>query len=362
MNHNNIFLKSFRVLLLPFSIIYGGVVAVRNILYNRNKLKSTSFNFPLICVGNLAVGGTGKSPMVEYLVKLLKEEFEVATLSRGYKRKTKGYVLANEQTTALEIGDEPMQFHQKFPEVPVAVCEERVIAIPHLLQDKPTLQAIVLDDAFQHRQITAGYNILLTEYANRFTHDFFLPTGDLRDERKSYKRADIIIVTKCPEDLSEEKKKKLLYEIHAWPGQQVFFTCIDYGTPYHIFDKTKTWELSTREEVLLVCGIANPKPLKDYLHNKAKTYYQLNFSDHHIFNIDDLKNIKAKFESIDVPNKIILTTEKDAVRFVKFDKELENLPIYVLPITHKFLFKESKTFNLSVLDYIRNHYKNKASV
>ncbi len=359
MNHNNIFLKSFRILLLPFAIIYGWIVAVRNFLYDRGKLKSVTFNFPIICVGNLAVGGTGKSPMVEYLVRILKDEFEIATLSRGYKRKTKGYVLASSATTALEIGDEPMQFHLKFPDVAVAVGEERVVAVPHLLQDKPNLQAIILDDAFQHRQINAGYNILLTEYANRFTHDYFLPTGDLRDERKSYKRANILVVTKCPADLDEIRKKKLLYELHAWQGQQIFFTTINYGTPYHIFDTQKTWELTGREEVLLVCGIANPKPLKDYLHNKTHTYYQINFSDHHIFNIDDLNNIKKKFESIDVHNKIILTTEKDAVRFVKFDAELSKLPVYVLPITHQFLFNEGKAFNASVLNYIKNHYKQK---
>lgn len=357
MNYNNIFLKSFRVLLLPFAIVYGLVIRVRNILYDHQKLKSAKFNFPIICVGNLAVGGTGKSPMVEYLVKILKDEFEVATLSRGYKRRTKGYVLANDKTTALEIGDEPMQFHQKFPDISVAVGEERVVAVPQLLQDKPSLQTIILDDAFQHRQIEAGFNILLTEYANRFTHDFFLPTGDLRDERKSYKRAHVIIITKCPENLDEVKKKKLLYEIHAWPGQQVFFTSIDYGVPYHIFDKTKTWELTGREEVLLVCGIANPKPLKDYLHHKTNTYYQLNFSDHHIFNIDDLNNIKKKFEGIDVKNKIVLTTEKDAVRFVKFNDQLRDLPIYVLPITHKFLFKEAKQFNTLVINYVKNFYE-----
>lgn len=359
MNFNAFFLKSFRVLLLPFAIIYGLVVAIRNYLYDTNRLKSATFNFPIICVGNLAVGGTGKSPMVEYLVRLLKDEFEVATLSRGYKRKTKGYVLASSTTTALEIGDEPMQFHLKFPDVAVAVGEERIVAVPHLLQDTPTLQAIILDDAFQHRQINPGFNVLLTEYANRFTHDIFLPTGDLRDERKSYKRANVIIITKCPADLDEKQKKKLLYEIHAWPGQQVYFTTIDYGTPYHIFDKQKTWGFTGEEEVLLVCGIANPKPLKDYLHNKAHTYYQLNFSDHHIFNIDDLNNIKKKFDGIELENKIILTTEKDAVRFVKFDKELSELPVYVLPITHKFLFNEGEAFDTSVLSYIRNHYKNK---
>jgi len=359
MNFNAFFLKSFRVLLLPFALIYGFIVTIRNYLYDTNRIKSETFNFPIICVGNLAVGGTGKSPMVEYLVKLLKDEFEVATLSRGYKRKTKGYVLASNKTTALEIGDEPMQFHLKFPNVAVAVGEERVVAVPHLLQDIPNLQTIILDDAFQHRQINAGFNVLLTEYANRFTHDIFLPTGDLRDERKSYKRADIIVITKCPPDLDEVQKKKLLYEIHAWRGQQIYFTTINYGTPYHIFDTKKTWELTGKEEVLLVCGIANPKPLKDYIHNKTHTYYQINYSDHHIFNIDDLYNIKKKFETIEEPQKIILTTEKDAVRFVKFDTELSELPVYVLPITHQFLFNEGSAFDSAVISYIKNHYKNK---
>src|SRR3954466_15061305 len=206
MNSNTIFARSIRLLLLPFALLYGIVVAIRNWLFDKKILKSATFNFPLIGVGNLSVGGTGKSPMVEYLVELLQPHFKVATLSRGYKRKTKGYVLANERTTALEIGDEPMQFHVKFPGIAVAVGEERLDAVPQLLHDRPNLQAIVLDDAFQHRTIKAGLNILLTEYSNLFTYDVFLPTGDLRDARASYHRADIIIITKCPADLSIEKK------------------------------------------------------------------------------------------------------------------------------------------------------------
>lgn len=358
MNFNAFFLKSFRVLLLPFALLYGLIVAIRNYLYDSKRLQSVQFNFPIICVGNLAVGGTGKSPMVEYLVELLLPKYKVATLSRGYKRKTKGYILANQQTTALEIGDEPMQFHKKFPTAAVAVGEERIVAIPHLLQDVPETQVIVLDDAFQHREIEAGFNIVLTEYNNRFTLDFFLPTGDLRDQRSSYKRAHAIVVTKCPPNLTEKEKTALLYEIHAWPGQQVYFTTIEYGTPYHILDATKTWELTKREEVLLVCGIANPQPLKEYIHNNTSTYYQINFSDHHIFNIDDLKNIKEKFEKMEVPNKIIITTEKDAVRFVKFSTELQDLPLYVLPIKHKFLFNEGKRFNLAINNFVKNHQLN----
>ena len=187
MNFNTIFLKSFRVLLLPFAIIYGLIVSIRNWLYKKKYLKSVHFNIPIICVGNLSLGGTGKSPMVEHLLSITSEQFKMATLSRGYKRRTKGYALADQNTTALEIGDEPMQFHIKHPNVSVAVCERRIEAIPQLLQDIPNLQAIILDDAFQHREIVAGFNILLTDYNNLYCDDISFPTGDLRDERKSAK-------------------------------------------------------------------------------------------------------------------------------------------------------------------------------
>lgn len=354
MNFNTIFLKSFRVLLLPLAILYGLIIYIRNRLYNRNYLKSAEFNFPLICVGNLSVGGTGKSPMVEYLTKLLRKEYKLGTLSRGYKRKTKGYALANEFTTALEIGDEPMQFHQKFPDVAVASCEERIVGIPHMLQDVPDLQAIILDDAFQHRTVKAGFNILLTEYGNLYSNDFFLPTGDLRDEWASAKKAQVIVVTKCPYDLSAEAKQKIIRDLKPEAEQKVFFTTIEYGTPYHIINRSDDWLLTPRDEVLLVCGIANPKPLKEYLHEKTHTYYQQDYSDHHIFSIDDLNEIIEKFDRIHAKDKLILTTEKDAVRLVKFSEQLASLPMYVLPIQHFFLFDEGPQFNELVKDFIRN--------
>jgi tetraacyldisaccharide 4'-kinase len=360
MNFNTLFLKSFRVLLLPVAIIYGIVVFFRNWLYDKKYFKSASFNFPVICVGNLAVGGTGKSPMVEYLIELLRPEFKIGTLSRGYKRKTKDYVLANAQTTALDIGDEPMQFHSKFPDVAVASCEERIVGIPHMLQDVPGLQAIILDDAFQHRMVRAGLNILLTECSNLYSQDFFLPTGDLRDEWASAKRADIIIVTKCPYDLSAEAKQKIIRNLKPLATQKVFFTTIEYGTPYHIFNHGDEWMLTPRDEVLLVCGIANPRPLKEYLHEKAHTYYQQDYSDHHIFSIDDLNEIKGKFDEIEARDKLILTTEKDAVRLTKFTEQLASLPMYVLPIRHYFLFDEGRAFNELVTGFLRNFQLNQA--
>ena len=223
---SNLFLKSFRILLLPFSLLYWLAIAIRNWLYNKKIIRSTSFGLPIICVGNLAVGGTGKSPMVEYLVRLLKDQFKVATLSRGYKRRTKGYALADDESTALEIGDEPMQFHIKFPDISVAVGEERLEAIPQLLHDRPDTQAIILDDAFQHRAIKAGLNILLTDYSNLFTRDFYLPTGDLRDLKSEYKRAEVIVVTKCKPDLTIHEKEKIIKEIEPSKWANNFF-CSD---------------------------------------------------------------------------------------------------------------------------------------
>lgn len=352
--YSNIFLKSFRILLFPLAIIYWLIIFVRNKLYDNNILSSSSFGLPLICIGNLSVGGTGKSPMVEYMVKNLKDKFKVATLSRGYKRKTRGYALANENSDALEIGDEPMQFHLKFPDVPVAVGEERLEAIPQLLHDRPDVQCIILDDAFQHRAIKAGLNILLTDCNNLFTRDFFLPTGDLRDLKSSYKRADIIIVTKCDPGLTEEKRKEIAEEINPLPHQHLFFTANRYADPYRVLNRNVSMKLNQETEILLVTGIANPQPLKDLLHDNSKTYYMLHFPDHHIFSIDDWAEIKKRFEKTESKQKIIITTEKDAVRLVKFGKELDSVPLYVLPIEHYFLFNEADSFMTIVKEFVQN--------
>ncbi|MGZ8551300.1 MAG: tetraacyldisaccharide 4'-kinase [Chitinophagaceae bacterium] len=351
---SNLFLRSFRILLLPFSLLYWLVIAIRNWLYDIKILRSTSFALPLICVGNLSVGGTGKSPMVEYLVRLLKDQFKVATLSRGYKRRTKGYALANETSDALDIGDEPMQFHIKFPDVPVAVGEERLYAIPLLLHDRPGTEVIILDDAFQHRAVKAGLNILLTDYNNLFTRDFYLPTGNLRDLKSGYKRAEIIVVTKCNPDLSETEKENLLNELKPQPGQSVFFAAMDYGQPYHILTKVGL-SLTENTEVLLVSGIANPKPLRSMLEKYSKAYHTLQYPDHRIFTIDDLREIRKKFSSIDSVDKIILTTEKDAVRLVKFNTEIAGLPLYIIPVRHHFLYGEEGRFGQLVVDFIKLH-------
>jgi tetraacyldisaccharide 4'-kinase len=344
-------LRSFRYLLFPISLIYGCIIWLRNWLFDKNILKSASFNFPIICIGNIAVGGTGKTPMVEYLIRLLQNDFKTATLSRGYKRKTKGFAIADANTTALEIGDEPMQFHIKFPSVAVAVGEERLVAIPQLLQAKPGTNVIILDDAFQHRPVKAGLNIVLTAYNNLFTRDLVLPSGDLRDVKASMKRADIIVVTKCEMDLSVQEKEAIIKEIKPLPHQTVFFTAIRYTKPYHLFNNSEA-VINSSTNVLLVCGIANPNPLKVFLAEQTHSYDMLRFADHHIFNSDDLADIKKYFEKIQATNKIIITTEKDATRLVKFADELKDYPVFVLPIEHSFLFSEGERFDKLVLGFI----------
>ena len=329
---------------------------MRNWLFDKNILKSASFNFPVICVGNIAVGGTGKTPMTELLVDFLQHHYKTATLSRGYKRMTKGFAIANLNSTALDIGDEPMQFHQKFPGITVAVGEERLVAIPQLLHEAPGTEVIILDDAFQHRSVKAGLNIVLTEYRNLFTRDFMLPAGDLRDVRASMKRAHIIIVTKTKADLTTEEQAAIIKEIKPSSNQRVFFTSIIYGQPYHLFNNSKT-VLDSSLDLLLLCGIANPKPLQDFLNNHAHSYDMLRFPDHHIFSSDDLKDIRKQFESIPAKHKIIITTEKDAVRLQKFEKELTDYPIFVLPIRHWFLFEEKEIFMQVVYNFVDSFAK-----
>jgi len=344
--------KSLRNLLLPFSILYGGIIFVRNKLFDKNILRSATFDFPLICVGNLAVGGTGKTPMVEYLAGVLNKKYHVATLSRGYKRKTNGFMVADGETTDSDIGDEPMQIHQKFPGITVAVAEERVIGIPKLLFEKPETEVIILDDAFQHREVKAGLNILLTDCKRIYSNDLLLPAGNLRDVKSSSKRANIIVVTKCKADLNVNEKKEIIKELNPLKHQKIFFTKINYGNPYHLFSK----EIFLWEDchLLLVCGIANPRAIEDELKSKVSSVQLVRFKDHYNFHISDINDIKERFSKITERKKIILTTEKDAVRLLKFEKELKEFPVYVLPMNHEFLFEEEFDFQNMVTDFIQS--------
>ena len=251
-----------------------------------------------------------------------------------------------------------MQIHIKFPDISVAVAEERLVGVPQLLHSRPDTEVIILDDAFQHRQIKAGLNILLTEYKNLFTRDFILPAGDLRDVKSSSKRADIIIVTKCKSHLDEEDREKIINEINPLSHQQIFFTKIEYGSPYHLVTMEEKF-LDPETHILLICGIANPKPLQEVLNTYSSMYEMMLFKDHHVFDIDDLKEIKRQFENIDGEDKLILTTEKDGVRLAKFETELKDLPIYVFPIKHKIMFGEERKFENTIQAFIGSYVNKK---
>ena len=325
-------MRRLRLLLLPFSLVYGAIVFVRNWMFDIGWLKSTSFNFPVICVGNLSVGGTGKSPMIEYLIRLLKDEHKVATLSRGYKRKTKGFLLANENTTAADIGDEPLQFYTKFKnDIQVAVEAERIVGIETLRNLENSPEVILLDDAFQHRKVTAGFHVLLTPFYDLYANDFMLPAGNLREPISGAKRADVIIVTKCPKEVSAEQQAKIKKKLRPKAHQEVFFTTIAYSET--IQNETDEVLLSSLKdsEFVLITGIANPKPLLQHLNDQELRYAHLKYADHYDFSESDINTIKQK-----AGNKRILTTEKD---FMRLQGSLENL--YYLPIQVAFLADET---------------------
>ncbi len=350
-------LKRSRFILMPFSLIYGVIIRMRNQLYDKKIFRSASFEFPLICVGNLALGGTGKTPMVEYLVSILQKKYKTATLSRGYKRKTKGFLIASEKSKASEIGDEPMQIHKKFPGITVAVAEERVIGIPQLLFAKPETQIIILDDAFQHRAVIAGLNILLTDYNNLYSKDFLFPAGNLRDTKKSSDRADMIIVTKCNSILTEGEKQSVIKELKPKARQEIFFTTVDYKSPYHLFSYEEL-NLEPSTDVLIVCGIANPKTMEAEMVSRCGSIKMLRFKDHHIYDSLDIKKIKEEFSKIPSEKKIIITTEKDAARLSAFENELKDLPFFVLPMAHQFLFDGEKKFGKLIFEFI-DSFKNR---
>ena len=318
-----------RFLLLPFAILYGLGVRLRHFLYDRGWLSSKRYPFPILCVGNLAVGGTGKTPMVEYLVRLLGQE-QVAILSRGYRRKTKGFVLADDSATAMTLGDEPYQYHRQFPRATVAVCESRQEGIERLLEN-PHFKYIILDDAFQHRKVQAGTNLLLTSYDKLYTQDFLLPVGSLRDIRSRARKAQIIIVTKCPE-LTQTEQEKIIQQLKPLPSQKVYFTTIAYSDRVYSHEDSQALKDFIATPFTLVTGIANPTPLVDFLEKQGASFEHLAYSDHHHFSNRELEFLRQK--------ERILTTEKD---YVRLEGALSTL--YYLPIETQFLNDQRLIFN-----------------
>ena len=332
-----------RKILFPFAILYGFITVIRNFLFDRGVLKSTSFDIPVIAVGNLSVGGTGKSPQIEYLIRLLSDKYKIATLSRGYKRKSKGFVLADSTLNAEILGDEPFQFYQKFPNIQVAVDANRPSGITQLLSQKEKPEVILLDDAYQHRKVKAGFYILLTAFDDLYADDFMLPTGNLREGRGGANRANIIVVTKCPKNLSDEKQEEIRLKLKLSCSQQIYFTFIDYDDAvYRKGEEIDVKDIKS-ETKLLLAGIAKPKPFFDFLKNEKDEC--LTFPDHHHFSETDLNAIKNKAQ-----NKKIITTEKDYVR-LKDSKLVSQL--YYLPIKSTFI-NHQQNFDATILEYVKS--------
>ena len=354
--------------LLPLSWLYGLGVKFRNMLFDMNILKSKSYAVPVISVGNITVGGTGKTPHVEYLIRLLKDQFSVAMLSRGYKRKSSGYVLATPDTPMKMIGDEPYQIKQKYPKVTVAVDAKRTRGIEHLIHDDSTKETdvILLDDAFQHRYVKPGVNILLVDYHRSIIFDKMIPAGRLREPLKGKDRADIVIVTKCPKDLKPMEFRVLTKQMNLYPYQQLFFTTLDYGQLKRIFPNNQnnlgipnSLEELSNYHVLLLTGIASPKQIYYDVKPHAKDVRTLAYGDHHVFKQKDIHHINETFASMPSP-KVIITTEKDMVRLETTEglsDEVRN-NLYVLPVRIRFMLEGEATFNENIIGYVRKNSRN----
>lgn len=338
----------FRFILFPFAILYGFITGMRNLMYKVGWFKSTKFSIPIINVGNLSVGGTGKTPHIEYLIRLLKKEYNVATLSRGYGRKSVGFQLANELSDVNQIGDEPLQFYNKFNgEIEVAVDAKRVLGVIDLLHAKPKTNLILLDDAFQHRAILPGLNILLTTYNQPFFKDYILPVGNLREFRSGKSRADIVVISKCPE-YNTIDKVQFIRQLNLDPEVKVFFSRVEYGAMKPIGETVAAFD-----KIILVTGIANPNPLENHLKKHFELKGHIKFRDHHKFSIKDIESIHNLFDKFADQNVALVTTEKDAMRLQQSEiKELvKDYPWYYKEI--KVTLDDEEGFNKTILSYVQ---------
>ena len=337
-------MKFLRFLLFPLSVIYNGITTIRNLFFDWGFFKQTSFKIPVITVGNLSVGGTGKTPQIEYLIRLLGDSFKIAVLSRGYKRKTQDFVLLNDTHTAVDVGDEPLQYFNKFKNIDVAVDVNRVAGISRLIADVSP-EVVLLDDAYQHRKVKASLSILLTKYDDLFIDDFLLPTGNLRESRSGAKRTDLILITKCPKNLTDLSKKRIIIKLKKYQ-KKVFFTSITYDKKTSGDKNIFTKDLKNYQ-VLLITGIANPSSLLSFLQENKVNFKHCQFSDHHHFTDTEIEKIKREFACLSSSKKIILTTEKDYVRLKNSIKELSYLGIQT-----SFLSRQEE-FNLILKSHVK---------
>jgi len=356
--------------LLPLSWLYGLGVGIRNQLFELGLLKQKSYDIPVISVGNITVGGSGKTPHVEYLVRLLKDIGKVGVLSRGYKRKSSGYILADYNSTMHSIGDEPCQMKKKFSDIYVAVDKNRCTGIERLTTDEETkdVDVILLDDAFQYRYVNPGINILLVDYHRLIIYDKLLPAGRLREPMKGKNRADIVIITKCPKDLKPMEFRVLTKAMDLFPYQDLFFTCIDYDKPLPVFPNSNITPVSDeggvksflfRRNVLLLTGIASPEQMRIDLNPKCHSITPLFFGDHHAFNAKDVDKINEAFAAMPSP-KVIITTEKDATRLVNLEGLSDEVKanLFALPIKVRFMLKQESKFQNKIISYVRKNSRN----
>jgi tetraacyldisaccharide 4'-kinase len=354
------------ILLYPLALIYGLITGIRNFLYNTGILRSVEFGLPVICVGNITVGGTGKTPHTEYLAALLSKNFKVATLSRGYKRNTRNFRIATSSSLVSEIGDEPLQIFQKYPDVLVAVDRNRVHGVQKIIESEPGTEVIILDDAFQHRRITPGFSILLSDFERLIIEDHMMPYGNLREDKGNMRRADIILITKSPENISPIQRRIIVKDINKAPYQNLYFTSLIYDAPQPVFKESATannkFEISQFADcgIVLVTGIANPLPLKDYLQKTAPEIIHLPFPDHYNFKEKDINTIVSSYANLKSERKYVFTTEKDAVRLQEFRNIAEPIrsAFFYIPVGIHFLNDDKDEFDNLIFDYVRKNKRN----
>ena len=359
-------LDNKNIFLYPLSLIYGLITGIRNFMYDSEILPSVEFRLPVLCVGNIAAGGTGKTPHTEYLAELLKDNFKVATLSRGYKRKTRNFRVASAISTVSEVGDEPLQLKLKFPEILVAVDRKRVRGVNTILKKYQETEVIILDDGFQHRSITPGFSILLSDFEKLIVRDHLLPFGSLRESIVNMRRADIIIITKSPEDITPIQRRLIVKEIDKAPYQNLYFTSLLYKRPIPVFDieevKNNNLNISQCQNcsIVLITGIANPFPLKKYLSNSFKEIIHLRYPDHYNFKEKDIHNISTAFNNLNAQNKYLITTEKDAVRLREFTNLADSIKsvFFYIPVGIQFLNDDKEEFDNIILNYVGKNKRN----
>jgi tetraacyldisaccharide 4'-kinase len=355
-----------RILFYPLSIIYGLITGFKNFLYDTGILPSVEFRLPVICIGNITVGGTGKTPHTEYLTGLLCDKFRVAVLSRGYKRTSRGFRLVTPDSTVTESGDEPLQISRKYPNILVAVDRNRVNGVRRIMEIQPDTEVILLDDAFQHRRITPGFSILLSDYNRPIISDHMLPYGNLRESVSNMRRADIILVTKSPVNINPIQRRLIVKKISKAPYQNLFFTSILYNKPVPLFHKKETSVLIPDLKrlygtgIILITGIANPIPLKEYIQETAGEIIHLSYPDHYTFLEKDLNAIYNAYDQLKTPLKYIITTEKDSVRLKEFSNIAEPVKsaFYYIPVGICFLNDDNAEFDNLIIEYVRKNKKN----